>query len=127
MKTIYLVALSAIAIGGEIAKAGSLIEVSQGEARDLLRRERARLATEDDAPGLDELCAAILESNGGAADFDASALDLNAGGDADGNGAGEGDNAGEGEGDASALDNPATGDNAAAGDNAPASGGRGRK
>lgn len=54
-KTIFLVLTSAIAISGGICRKGSLVEVSELEAKNLLGRGKARLATVDDgAPVADE-------------------------------------------------------------------------
>jgi hypothetical protein len=51
---IFLVLTSAIAIDGELVRAGSLVEVSELEAKNLLHRGKARLATEaDGAPALE--------------------------------------------------------------------------
>ena len=53
-KTIFLVLTSAIVISGGICRAGSLVEVSELEAKNLLARGKARLATADDgAPVVD--------------------------------------------------------------------------
>lgn len=55
MKSFFLVLTSAIAIEGNICRAGALIEVSEREAKNLLARGKARLATVDDgAPEHDE-------------------------------------------------------------------------
>jgi hypothetical protein len=61
-KTAYLVITAAVVIGGEIASKGALVEVTEAEARDLLNRGRARVATAadgipadaDDPAGTDE-------------------------------------------------------------------------
>lgn len=54
-KTIFLVLTSAIAISGAICRKDSLVEVSELEAKNLLARGKARLATaEDGAPIADE-------------------------------------------------------------------------
>jgi hypothetical protein len=45
---IFLVITSAIVIEGEIAKVGEIVEVSEREAKNLLHRGKARLATEAD-------------------------------------------------------------------------------
>lgn len=47
-KTIFLVLTSAIAIDGGICRAGSLVEVSELEAKNFLHRGKARLATAED-------------------------------------------------------------------------------
>lgn len=47
--SVFLVITSAIVIDGAIAKAGSLVEVSDTEARNLLHRGKARVATDEDA------------------------------------------------------------------------------
>jgi ribosomal protein L9 len=46
--SVFLVITSAVAIDGELAKANSIVEVSDAEARNLLHRGKARLATEAD-------------------------------------------------------------------------------
>lgn len=54
-KSVFLVLTSAIAIDGQICRKGSLVEVSDLEARSFLHRGKARLATaEDGAPEEDE-------------------------------------------------------------------------
>lgn len=50
MKTIWLKVTSAIVVGGDIAKPGELVEVTQGEAKNLLHRGKAELATAEDLP-----------------------------------------------------------------------------
>lgn len=50
MKTIWLKVTSAIVVGGEIAMPGELIEVTQAEAKNLLHRGKAELATAEDLP-----------------------------------------------------------------------------
>jgi len=47
-QNVYLVVTSAFVLAGEIAKNGEIVEVSDSEARDLLRRGMARVATEHD-------------------------------------------------------------------------------
>lgn len=47
-KSIFLVLTSAIAIDGGICKKDALVEVSELEAKNLLHRGKARLATADD-------------------------------------------------------------------------------
>lgn len=54
-KSIYLVLTSAIAIDGNICRKGSMIEVSEVEAKNLLHRGKARLATAEDGVEQDEL------------------------------------------------------------------------
>lgn len=49
-KTIFLVLTACIVIGGDICRPKSVVEVTEGEARDLLHRRKARLATEKDLP-----------------------------------------------------------------------------
>jgi len=49
-ETILLKVTSALWIGGSIAKAGEIIEVSYTEAKDLLGRGKAVLADDADAP-----------------------------------------------------------------------------
>ena len=55
-KSIFLVLLSALGVAGELLKAGTLVEVSNADAKNLLHRNKARVAREDDgAPaGQDE-------------------------------------------------------------------------
>jgi hypothetical protein len=54
-KSIYLRLTSAIAIDGGICRAGSIVEVSELEAKNLLHRGKAVLATEEDGvPVADE-------------------------------------------------------------------------
>ncbi len=49
-KSVFLKVSSAFLVGGTIAKTGEIVEVSEGEAKDLLQRGKATLATADDAP-----------------------------------------------------------------------------
>lgn len=48
-ETVFLVLTSAVVLAGEIRRAGSVVEVDNHLAADLLRRGRARVATESDA------------------------------------------------------------------------------
>ena len=48
-KSVFLKVSSAFLVGGTIAKTGEIVEVSEGEAKDLLQRGKATLATADDA------------------------------------------------------------------------------
>ncbi len=48
--SVFLKVSSAFLVAGEIAKVGEIVEVSHGEAKDLLQRGKAVLATADDAP-----------------------------------------------------------------------------
>lgn len=48
--SVYLKVTSAFLIGGEIARKGEIVEVSNVEAKDLLSRGKATLATSEDAP-----------------------------------------------------------------------------
>jgi hypothetical protein len=50
MKSVTLKLTSAIAMDGEIYRAGSLVEVTDADARNLLHRGKAVLATADDIP-----------------------------------------------------------------------------
>lgn len=50
MKTIWLKVTSAIVVGGEIAAPGELVEVTESEAKNLLHRGKAELATAEDLP-----------------------------------------------------------------------------
>lgn len=52
MKTVTLKLASAIAIDGEVVKRGSLVEVDEALAINLLNRGKAELATDED--GVDE-------------------------------------------------------------------------
>ncbi len=49
-KSVFLKVSSAFLVGGTIAKTGEIVEVSEGEAKDLLQRGKATLATAADAP-----------------------------------------------------------------------------
>lgn len=54
-KTYKLKITSAVAIAGHIAKPGEIVDLVGAEARDLLARGKAELATEDDvAPPADD-------------------------------------------------------------------------
>lgn len=52
--TIFLVLTSALVIDGGICRAGSLVEVSEQEAKNFLSRGKARLATADDGAPVEE-------------------------------------------------------------------------
>ncbi len=47
-ESVFLVVTSAFVLAGDIAKPGEIVEVSDSEARDFLRRGMARVATEAD-------------------------------------------------------------------------------
>lgn len=47
---IFLVLLAAVGLDGALCAAGSLVEVTDTEARNLLHRGKARLATAEDMP-----------------------------------------------------------------------------
>lgn len=47
-QSVFLVALASVMVGGEMATSGTLMEVTDAEARNLLHRGKARLATDDD-------------------------------------------------------------------------------
>lgn len=49
-KSVFLKVSSAFMVDGQIAKAGDIVEVSEGDAKDLLHRGKATLATASDAP-----------------------------------------------------------------------------
>ena len=49
-KSVFLKVSSAFLVGGEIAKTGEIVEVTESEAKDLLQRGKATLATASDAP-----------------------------------------------------------------------------
>jgi hypothetical protein len=49
-ESVFLKVTSAFLVGGEIARAGEIVEVSLTEAKDLLNRGKAVLANESDAP-----------------------------------------------------------------------------
>jgi hypothetical protein len=66
-QSVFLVITSAVGIGGEIARAGAIVEVTDGEAKDMLNRGKARLATAED--GVD-VSAASNEGAGAAGDAD---------------------------------------------------------
>lgn len=57
-KSVVLKLTGAIALDGQIARAGSLVEMSESEAKDLLRRGKAELATEYTGPTVSEFVAA---------------------------------------------------------------------
>ena len=50
MRGVFLVLTSAIALDGGICRAGALVEVTDHEAKNLLARGKARLATDADMP-----------------------------------------------------------------------------
>lgn len=54
MSSQYLKVVSAFAIDGEICRRGEIVEVSDHEAKDLLGRGKAVLATEDDLQGIEQ-------------------------------------------------------------------------
>jgi hypothetical protein len=77
-KSAYLVVTSAIAIDGTIAKPGTLVEVTDAEARNLLARGKARVATEKDGAPAPDDTAGTAEGEGteaAAADDQAKAAD----------------------------------------------------
>lgn len=49
-KSVFLKVSSAFLVGGQIAKTGEIVEVTEAEAKDLLQRGKATLATANDAP-----------------------------------------------------------------------------
>lgn len=49
-KTVFLKVSSAFLVGGQLAKAGEIVEVTSTEAKDLLARGKAIVATAADAP-----------------------------------------------------------------------------
>lgn len=49
MKTVILKLTSAIVVAGQVIRPGNLVEVTESEARDLLHRGKAVVATEADA------------------------------------------------------------------------------
>lgn len=49
-KSVFLKVSSAFLVGGHIATVGEIVEVSEAEAKDLLQRGKATLATAHDAP-----------------------------------------------------------------------------
>jgi len=53
-ETVFLVVTSAFVLSGEIAEMGEIVEVTDTEARDFLRRGMARVATADDGIPDDE-------------------------------------------------------------------------
>lgn len=52
MNSVFLKVSSAFLINGHIAKNGEVVEVSETEAKDLLHRGKAELATDVDAPNV---------------------------------------------------------------------------
>lgn len=48
MKTVILKLTAAIVVAGQVVKPPAMVEVTEGEARDLLHRGKARIATEHD-------------------------------------------------------------------------------
>lgn len=51
-KTVMLKVTSAFLVGGEVARKGEVVEVTTAEAKDLLHRGKAVLATAADEPKL---------------------------------------------------------------------------
>ncbi len=51
-KTVMLKVTSAFLVGGELARSGEVVEVTTAEAKDLLHRGKAVLATAADEPKL---------------------------------------------------------------------------
>lgn len=49
-KTVFLKVSSAFLVGGQLAKAGEIVEVTGTEAKDLLARGKATVATVADSP-----------------------------------------------------------------------------
>lgn len=49
MKTVILKLTSAIVVAGQVIRPGNLVEVTESEARDLLHRGKATVATQEDA------------------------------------------------------------------------------
>lgn len=56
-KSVFLVITSAIVVDGQIAGKDAIVEVTEAEAKNLLGRGKARLATVDDVPELADLAA----------------------------------------------------------------------
>ena len=52
--TVFLVVITAFMLAGEVALPGEVVEVTTAEARDLLDRGKARVATADDELSLEE-------------------------------------------------------------------------
>lgn len=50
IETVFLKVSSAFLVGGQLAKAGEVVEVTKAEAKDLLARGKAVVATGADAP-----------------------------------------------------------------------------
>ena len=50
MRDVFLKVSSSFLVGGEIAKPGDVVNVPEAEAKDLLHRGKATLATADDEP-----------------------------------------------------------------------------
>lgn len=60
--TVYLVVTSAFVLAGDIVTEGEIVEVTNAEARDLLGRGKARVATEEDRPADEPAPAEVEES-----------------------------------------------------------------
>ena len=65
-QSVFLVITAAVVISGTIAPAGSIVEVTEGEAKDLLARGKARLATAEDGVDLNAVSSAGQEGGGAA-------------------------------------------------------------
>jgi hypothetical protein len=69
MNSVHLKLTSAVALGGQIFKAGSIVEVGEDIARDILNRGKAEVATVADAPECgDEQTETGTDEQGAAAD-----------------------------------------------------------
>ena len=55
MEMVAVKVTSAFMVGGEIARPGEIVEVTNSEAKDLLHRGMAVLATEEDEPAILEV------------------------------------------------------------------------
>lgn len=53
-KSVFLKVCSAFMVGGQIAKIGDIVEVNETDAKDLLHRGKAILATAADVPGSEQ-------------------------------------------------------------------------
>ncbi len=75
MQNVYLVVTSAFVLAGDIVKNGELVEVTESEAREFLRRGMARVATESDGvPQAGEAADAAADEARALADAEAKAI-----------------------------------------------------
>jgi hypothetical protein len=62
VKSFFMKVVSPILVAGELIESGELIEVLEHEAKALLSRGKALLATEDDMSGMDSRTAQVPDS-----------------------------------------------------------------